>query len=74
MPMIEVTLVEGRSPEQLRRMISLITEAVVEAGVAPKDNVRVLVRELPPTHFAAGDVTIAERHTRSADTDHQTDH
>jgi 4-oxalocrotonate tautomerase len=61
MPLVEVTLVEGRSPEQLRALITGITEAVVAAVDAPKQNVRVVVREVPATHWAAGDVTIAER-------------
>ena len=49
MPLVEVTL----------------TEAVVATDVAPKDNVRVIVREIPREHFAAGDVTIAERQGRN---------
>jgi len=61
MPMVEVTLVEGRSPEELRAMISAITTAVSETIAAPKANVRVIIREVPTTHFAAGNVTIAER-------------
>lgn len=63
MPMIEVTLVEGRSPEQLRALISGLTQAACDAVGAPKTNVRVVVREVPATHWAAGDVTIAERTT-----------
>lgn len=61
MPLIEVTLAEGRSPEKLRALISRLTEAVVDTGVAPKESVRVIVREVPPTHWAAADVTLAER-------------
>ena len=61
MPLVEVTLVEGRSDEQLRTLISRLTAAVVDAVGAPKENVRVVLREVPATHWAAGDVTIAER-------------
>lgn len=61
MPFIEVTLTQGREPEQIRSLISALTDAVVSTEVAPKDNVRVIVREIPAEHFAAGDVTIAER-------------
>ncbi len=61
MPLVEVTLVEGRSPAQLRCLISELTGAVVRAVGAPRQNVRVVVREVPGTHWAAGDVTIAER-------------
>lgn len=61
MPLIEVTLTEGRSPQQVRQLISNLTQAVLDAEVAPKENIRVVVREVPAGHFAAGDVTIAER-------------
>jgi 4-oxalocrotonate tautomerase len=61
MPFIEVTLVEGRSPEQLRALIGALTRAAVDAVDAPRESVRVVVREVPATHWAAGDVTIAER-------------
>jgi 4-oxalocrotonate tautomerase len=61
MPLVEVTLVEGRTPEQIRALISGLTAAVVAAVDAPRENVRVVVREVPATHWAAGDVTIAER-------------
>jgi 4-oxalocrotonate tautomerase len=61
MPLIEVTLVEGRTPEQLRALISALTTAACDTVGAPKESVRVVVREVRATHWAAGDVTIAER-------------
>lgn len=61
MPLIEVTLVEGRTAEQLRELISGLTRSAVDAVAAPVDSVRVVIREVPATHWAAGDVTIAER-------------
>lgn len=66
MPLVEVTLTEGRTAEQIRAMIREITGAVERAVAAPKDSIRVVVREIPTTHFAAGDVTIAERRASSA--------
>jgi len=60
-PLVEVTLVEGRTPEQIRALITGLTAAVVAAVDAPRESVRVVVREVPATHWAAGDVTIAER-------------
>jgi 4-oxalocrotonate tautomerase len=61
MPIVEVTLVNGRSQEELRAMISAVTTAVSETLAAPVQNIRVIIREVPTTHFAAGGVTIAER-------------
>ena len=61
MPLVEVTMAEGRTPEQIRSLIHELHEAVIRAVAAPPENVRVIVREVPATHWAAGDVTIAER-------------
>jgi 4-oxalocrotonate tautomerase len=66
-PLVEVTLVEGRSAEQLRRLITKLTDAVTEAVAAPRANVRVVLREVPATHWAAGDVTIAERRSAAGE-------
>jgi 4-oxalocrotonate tautomerase len=61
MPFIDVSLGAGRSPEQIRRLIHELTHAAQRAVDAPLANIRVVVREIPPTHWAAGDVTIEER-------------
>ncbi|MEA2377040.1 MAG: 4-oxalocrotonate tautomerase [Thermoleophilaceae bacterium] len=61
MPLVEVTLVEGRTPAQLRGLITALTDAVEGAIGAPRANVRVVLREVPSTHWAAGDITIAEQ-------------
>ncbi len=66
MPLVELTLTAGRTPEQIRSVISKLTEAVMEAVGAPKENVRVVIREIPAEHFAAGDVTIAERRAQQS--------
>jgi 4-oxalocrotonate tautomerase len=63
-PFVDVTLVEGRTPEQLRALQHELTQAVVRAIGAPVDSIRVVLREVPPTHWAAGDLTIAERRER----------
>jgi 4-oxalocrotonate tautomerase len=61
MPLIDVTLAGRRTPEQIRTLIHELTTSVVRALDVPLHSVRVAVRELPTTHWAAGDVTIAER-------------
>ena len=67
MPIIDVTLTQGRSPEQLRTLIHELTLAAQRAVDAPLTSIRVMVREVPSTHFAAGDdVTIAERRSSTS--------
>jgi 4-oxalocrotonate tautomerase len=60
-PLVEVTLTEGRTAAQLRALVHELHAAVVNAIAAPSESVRVIIREVPTTHWAAGDVTIAER-------------
>jgi 4-oxalocrotonate tautomerase len=61
MPLVEVTIAEGRRPDQIRALIHELHAAVVRAVGAPSESVRVPVREIPAAHWAVGDVTIAER-------------
>lgn len=54
MPIVEITLIEGRSFAAKERLVKEVTEAVVSSIGAPKDAVRVILREVPPWHFATG--------------------
>jgi 4-oxalocrotonate tautomerase len=61
MPLVQVSLAAGRSPEQLRRLIHELHGAVVRSVDADPERVRVILNEVPPTHWATGDRTLAER-------------
>lgn len=52
MPIINMTLIEGRSDERKRAMYRAVTEAVHETLGAPKESVRIIVNEVPPADFA----------------------
>lgn len=54
MPIVEITLIEGRAPEAKVRLIRQVSDAVADAIAAPLDSVRVILREVPATHFGAG--------------------
>lgn len=56
MPIVDITLFEGRSPQQKLALMEKVTQAIVESiGVKP-EGVRVILREIPPEHFAVGGV------------------
>ena len=61
MPMAFVSIREGRPPESIRKMISAVTAAIAESLDAPASSIRVVVTEVPLTHWATGDVTLAEK-------------
>ncbi|TMR13271.1 4-oxalocrotonate tautomerase [Nonomuraea zeae] len=61
MPLVEVTLSEGRDPAAIRALIHEVHAAVERSIGSPAQSIRVIVREVPRTHWAAGDQTLAER-------------
>ena len=64
MPLVEVTLGAGRSPDQIRAMIHEVHEAVARTVGARSEHIRVIVREVPRDHWASGDVTLSEMDAR----------
>lgn len=61
MPIMEVTMLEGRRPEQKRAFTAALTNAAVTTlGVNP-DQVRIIIREIPPEHFIVGGISKADR-------------
>lgn len=61
MPLIEVSIAEGRSPQQLRALISALHHAAEESVGALPENTTVIIREVQSTHWSKGNRTIAER-------------
>ncbi|WP_168787551.1 2-hydroxymuconate tautomerase [Paraburkholderia aromaticivorans] len=57
MPIINVHLMEGRTDEQKARLIGALTDAAIESIGAPRESVRVLLIEIPKTHFGIGGKT-----------------
>lgn len=60
MPLVEVTIAEGRSDDQLRRMMHEVHEAVLRTVDTRPEHIRVIVREVPRAHWATGDITLTE--------------
>ncbi|WP_298282574.1 2-hydroxymuconate tautomerase [Acidocella sp.] len=54
MPIVNVTMIEGRSFELKQKLIRAMTDAIVESINAPRDSIRIILNEVPPWHFAAG--------------------
>jgi 4-oxalocrotonate tautomerase len=56
MPIVEITLVEGRDQTAKKRLVEKVTDAIIESIAAPRDSVRIILREIPGDHFAVGGV------------------
>jgi 4-oxalocrotonate tautomerase len=62
-PLIEVTLAAGRSLDQVRELIHEVHEAALRTVTTRPEHIRVIVREVPRSHWATGDVTLTEMDT-----------
>jgi len=57
MPIVAVSLLEGRPPEKLEALIADLTATVVATLDVPAASVRVILSEVPPSHWGIGGVS-----------------
>lgn len=60
MPIIQISLLQGRSEALVSQCAREVARTVHDTLGAPLDTIRVLVTELPPTHWAVGERTRAD--------------
>ncbi|AKZ29396.1 4-oxalocrotonate tautomerase (plasmid) [Ralstonia solanacearum] len=56
MPLIQVTLIEGRTMEAKAALIGSLTQAAVATLGAPRESVRVIIQEVPAAHWGVAGV------------------
>jgi 4-oxalocrotonate tautomerase len=66
MPLIHVSMAEGRTEEQKRAMLLAISKAVQDTIGAPEASIRVWITEFRPTEYLAGTEILADRRQREA--------
>lgn len=54
MPLAHIYLIEGRSEEAKQAVIDKVTQALHEAVGAPKENVRVVIQDIPKANWGIG--------------------
>ena len=57
MPFAQIFLMEGRTDEQKAAVIEKVTDALVEAVGAPRENVRVWIMDVPSAQWGIGGKT-----------------
>lgn len=61
MPIINVTIAQGRSVEKRQKLIRALTHAAIDAFDVRPEQVRVILNEVPLENFAVAGVSFAER-------------
>jgi len=60
MPMVQITMLEGRSAEQKRKMAQRITDVLVEEAAARREAIVVDFHEVSKESYASGDVWMGD--------------
>lgn len=60
MPIVHISLVEGRSDEAINACVKAVARTVHETLGAPIETVRVYATQVPGAHWAVGDRTKGE--------------
>jgi 4-oxalocrotonate tautomerase len=62
MPLVEISLWPGRSPDVKAKIIREVTDAVVRTTGAPPEAVEVIIRDTPKTDWGHGGKPFSETH------------
>jgi len=61
MPHVQITWVEGRSPEQKRNIAAQVTQILETEGSAKRENIHVAFLDVPATNYAEAGITVADQ-------------
>jgi len=61
MPLVQITMLEGRSTDQKRKLAKRITEALVEEAGARPEAIVVAFHEVSKESYASGGVLLSDK-------------
>ena len=61
MPHLQITRVEGRTPEQKRKIAERVTAVLIEDGKAKRENTHVSFHDVPATNYAEAGVLLVDQ-------------
>ena len=64
MPLVQIHLAEGRTPEQKRALLEGITRAVQDSVGAPLSSIRVWINEFSPDDYMAAGELLTDKRSR----------
>lgn len=61
MPLVQITMLTGRTPEQKRKLAQRITEVMVEEAGARREAVVVAFHEVSKESYASGGILMSDK-------------
>ena len=60
MPIVQISLIQGRTPEKKEQLIKKVTDAIVEVLQVPADRVQIILNEVPKENLGRGGVPLSK--------------
>jgi 4-oxalocrotonate tautomerase len=60
MPIVQISMAQGRTQDKKEELIKKVTDAIVETLQVPKDRVRIVLYELPKENIAFSGIPISK--------------
>jgi 4-oxalocrotonate tautomerase len=60
MPIVQISMIQGRTQEKKAELIKKVTEAIVETLQIPKDRVRIVLNEVPKDNLGYGGIPLSK--------------
>jgi 4-oxalocrotonate tautomerase len=61
MPMVQITMLSGRTVEQKRRIAQRITDVLVEEAVTKREGIMIAFHEVAKESYSSGGVLMADK-------------
>lgn len=61
MPLVQITMLSGRTTEQKRKLAERITDVLMEEAGAARDAIIVTFQEVSKENYASGGVLVADK-------------
>lgn len=60
MPIVQISMIQGRTPEKKETLIEKVTDAIVEVLQIPADRVRIVLDEVPKENIGYGGIPLSK--------------
>ena len=60
MPIVQISLIAGRTPEKKELLIKKVTEAIAETLEIPKERVHIVLQDVPRENIGDGGIPLSK--------------
>jgi len=60
MPIVQISMIQGRTPEKKEQLIKKVTEAIIEVLKVPADRIRIILNEVPKENIGVAGVLLSK--------------